>query len=280
MSTRRMVRATLSMRKSGLTARIPAVRLVSIITRQPVREETRVGTKVIPGYGTGTFRWPVDNPSITCRWGCYSGHQAIDIKNSYNRYGNLYAADRGTIAETGYTSINGYYQIIDHNNGYKTYYGHMNRPAFFKVGQNVEKGEIIGQIGMTGRDATGPHVHFFMKTASETQCNGWPPDRLDGILPCWRANSCKGNCFVLKTAATLIVIDCVILAFYLTRKFSHDRCRLSEHRGTVGHPWSPRPYKPAWHVFRALKPMRLFGLETARISTGSSPIRHFPGGIS
>ena len=42
----------------------------SIITRQPIREETRVGTKVIPGVGTGTFRWPVDNPSITCRWGC------------------------------------------------------------------------------------------------------------------------------------------------------------------------------------------------------------------
>ena len=148
----------------------------SIITRQPVREETRVGTKVIPGYGTGTFRWPVDNPSITCRWGCYSGHQAIDIKNSYNRYGNLYAADRGTIAETGYTSINGYYQIIDHNNGYKTYYGHMNRPAFFKVGQNVEKGEIIGQIGMTGR-ATGPHVHFFIMKNGVRQnpCNGWLP---------------------------------------------------------------------------------------------------------
>ena len=149
----------------------------SIITRQPIREETRVGTKVIPGVGTGTFRWPVDNPSITCRWGCYAGHQAIDIKNSYNRYGNLYAADRGTVVEASYSSINGYYQIIDHNNGYKTYYGHMNRPAFNKVGQNVEKGEIIGQIGMTGR-ATGPHVHFFIYEGSRRR------NPCDGFLPC------------------------------------------------------------------------------------------------
>ena len=149
----------------------------SIITRQPVREETRVGTKVIPGVGTGTFRWPVDNPVITCRWGCYTGHRAIDIKNTYNRYGNLYAADRGTIYETGYNPINGYYQIINHNNGYKTYYGHMNKPAFYRVGQNVEKGEVIGQIGMTGK-ASGPHVHFFIME------NGARRDPCQGFLPC------------------------------------------------------------------------------------------------
>lgn len=149
----------------------------SIITKQPVQEVIELGTKYVPGYGTGTFRWPVDNPSITCRWGCYAGHQAIDIKNSYNRYGPLYAADNGTIVEASYNSINGYYQIIDHNNGYRTYYGHMNKPAYFSVGQNVTKGEVIGQIGMTGR-ATGPHVHFFIYEGSRRR------NPCDGFLPC------------------------------------------------------------------------------------------------
>lgn len=150
------------------------VEVSSIITKQPVQEIVNVGTLVIPGTGTGKFRWPVDNPRISCRWGCYSGHQATDIQNAYNRYGNLYAADRGTIVEASYQSINGYYQIIDHNNGYKSYYGHMNKPAFFSVGTNVEKGDVIGQIGMTGV-ATGPHVHFFImyKGVRKNPCDGF-----------------------------------------------------------------------------------------------------------
>ena len=79
----------------------------------------------IPGVGTGTFRWPVDNPTVTCQWGCYYGHRGTDIANAYDRYGNLYAADRGVIEVVGYNSVNGNYVIINHNNGYESYYGHM-----------------------------------------------------------------------------------------------------------------------------------------------------------
>ncbi|MEG0076988.1 M23 family metallopeptidase [Anaerorhabdus sp.] len=153
----------------------------SIITIQPQQEIIRVGTLEIPGNGTGTFRYPIDNPIITCRWGCYSGHKAVDFQNPYNRYGNVYAADRGTVYEVGYTGINGNYMIIDHGNtGYRTYYGHMNKPTDLKVGDRVDKGEVIGQIGMTGK-ASGPHVHFFIMLSSN------PNQRLDpcnGFLAC------------------------------------------------------------------------------------------------
>jgi len=93
---------------------------------------------------------------------CYSGHYAIDLQNRYNRYGNVYAADRGVVAERGWHSISGYYIIINHNNGYSTKYNHLSKMAFFPAGVAVEKGEIIGKIGMTGV-ATGPHVHFGVK---------------------------------------------------------------------------------------------------------------------
>lgn len=137
-----------------------------VITLDPVREVVEYGTKVIPGVGTGKFRWPVANPRVSCHWGCYNSptlgfHRGVDIVNSKNRYGSVYAADRGTIDEVGYTSINGYYVIIDHNNGYKTYYGHMKSKCYYNEGVNVEKGDVIGQIGMTGA-ATGPHVHFII----------------------------------------------------------------------------------------------------------------------
>ncbi len=136
--------------------------LAEEITLEPIQEVVEYGTKIIPGVGSGSFRYPVDNVKITCHWYCYAGHTAIDVVNKYERYGAVRAADRGTIDKTGYNSINGYYVWIDHNNGYRTYYGHMNRPCYFSEGVNVEKGEIIGQIGQTGR-ATGPHVHFVIE---------------------------------------------------------------------------------------------------------------------
>ena len=156
---------------------IKGIEVSSVITVQPIQEIIKVGTLVIPGIGTGTFRWPVDNPVITCRWGCYFNHRAIDIKNAYDRYGSLYAADRGKVEEIGYTGINGNYIIIDHGNGYETYYGHMNVPSPLSVGDVVDKGDVIGQIGKTGY-ATGPHVHFFIIY------NGERRDPCDGFLPC------------------------------------------------------------------------------------------------
>lgn len=114
----------------------------------------------------GNFRYPVDNASITCGWLCYSGHTAMDVRNVYDRYGAVYAADSGTVTVNSYNGINGNWMEIDHGNGFVTYYGHMNEPGYIEVGEHVEKGQVIGQIGMTGV-ATGPHVHFEIRYLGE-----------------------------------------------------------------------------------------------------------------
>ena len=126
---------------------------------QPTQGIIRVGVLQKPNVGTGKFRWPIDNPSITCGWYCYFGHQAIDLQNMYVRYDSCYAADNGTVITNSYDDISGNYVVIDHNNGFQTYYGHLNKRSELKVGDTILKGEVIGQIGMTGL-ATGPHVHF------------------------------------------------------------------------------------------------------------------------
>ena len=134
----------------------------SSIVVQPIQGIISIGVMQKPNVGTGKFRWPIDNPSITCGWHCYMfphPHEAIDLQNMYVRYDDCYAADNGVVIIKGYDNISGNYVILDHNNGYKTYYGHLNRPAYVDVGDVVLKGEPIGQIGMTGL-ATGPHVHF------------------------------------------------------------------------------------------------------------------------
>ena len=64
----------------------------------------------------------------------------------------------GTISEVSYTSANGRYVKVKHNNTYSTQYLHM-RKANVKVGQFIEQGDIIGWVGMTG-NTSGPHVCY------------------------------------------------------------------------------------------------------------------------
>ena len=154
----------------------------SVVTLEPIQAVIRVGTKPQPNTGTGNFIWPIDNVSITCGYGCYYGHTGTDLQNMYNRYDNVYAADNGTVVNVSFDSIGGNWIVIDHNNGYQTYYGHLNVPAYPSVGDTVTRGQIIGQIGMTGL-ATGPHCHF------EIRVNGTRIDACS-IMPCdtvpWR----------------------------------------------------------------------------------------------
>ncbi|MDP8210109.1 MAG: M23 family metallopeptidase [Candidatus Stygibacter australis] len=48
--------------------------------------------------------------------------------------------------------------IIEHFNGYYTFYGHLDR-IFAASGSFAEKGDVIGTVGSTGF-STGPHLHF------------------------------------------------------------------------------------------------------------------------
>ncbi len=151
----------------------------SIDTMQPTTEIMKVGTIEIPGFGTGTYRWPTDNPNIINGWLGYPGHLAIDVQDSYNHYGPVYASDRGVIEENSYHPISGNYVFINHNNGYRTYYGHMSVPSPLPVGTIVDKGDIIGTLGMTGLAST-PHTHFYIEGE-----NGIHINPCDGYIKCF-----------------------------------------------------------------------------------------------
>lgn len=136
-------------------------KLINSSTQKEARTEIiKVGTKFM-GIGTGKFIYPVKNVYITCRWGCYAGHRAIDVVDRYNRYGGAYAADHGVVIKNTWTSTGGWEVTIDHKNGYKTRYAHFKVQSPIKVGTTVMKGQRIGTIGSTGL-STGPHVHFMI----------------------------------------------------------------------------------------------------------------------
>jgi len=50
--------------------------------------------------------------------------------------------------------------LIDHGHGVSSNFLHLSR-IDVKVGDRVEQGQVIGQVGATGR-ATGPHMHWGM----------------------------------------------------------------------------------------------------------------------
>lgn len=64
----------------------------------------------------------------------------------------------GTVIETGDYFFNGNTVFIDHGEGLITMFCHMDR-IDVKVGQQLQHGEPVGAVGMTGR-VTGPHLHW------------------------------------------------------------------------------------------------------------------------
>ena len=138
--------------------------VASVTLSQPVTEQQLRGTKERPTwYPTGSFSWPC-NGVLTSRFGYRSllgstYHSGIDIGNSYGT--SIYASDGGTVTYSGWMSGYGYLIIIDHGNGYQTYYGH-NSSLVAAKGEKVHKGQLIARMGSTGR-STGNHCHFGVK---------------------------------------------------------------------------------------------------------------------
>ena len=70
----------------------------------------------------------------------------------------VYAAGDGRVAEAGYNRSNGNYLFIQHGEGFKTHYLHLNKKRVAS-GDRVKQGQVIGTVGSTGA-ATGPHLHY------------------------------------------------------------------------------------------------------------------------
>jgi murein DD-endopeptidase MepM/ murein hydrolase activator NlpD len=79
------------------------------------------------------------------------------------------------VAEAGKDHLWGWYVRIDHGRDVATFYAHLEKAAV-KRGQRVERGQVIGSMGMSGV-ATGVHLHY------ELSIRGTKVDPMRYFLP-------------------------------------------------------------------------------------------------
>lgn len=117
-------------------------------------------------YVGGTFMWPLPagNNVVTCKYGMRTHpitgkrklHTGVDLRAATGT--KVYAANKGTVTTSGYSSAWGNYIIISHGGGITTLYAHMSKRSVSKD-DKVKQGDIIGYSGNTGY-STAPHLHF------------------------------------------------------------------------------------------------------------------------
>lgn len=104
------------------------------------------------------YIWPAETPRYTSRFGSRFSemHSGLDISAPMST--PVVAADDGEVIGSAWMGGLGKAVIILHEDGKKTVYGHNNN-LLLKVGERVNRGQIIAYSGSTGR-STGPHIHF------------------------------------------------------------------------------------------------------------------------
>ena len=125
---------------------------------------TNTGTTVKPSGGGGSWLVPCSYTSITSPFGYRESptagastyHQGVDLDTGT---GWPVVAARAGTAYTAYGNAAGNYVTIDHHDGFRSIYMHLNGFAPGINGKNVSAGELIGYTGSTGV-STGDHLHF------------------------------------------------------------------------------------------------------------------------
>jgi hypothetical protein len=93
----------------------------------------------------------------------HSPVNSIDFNRADDVGDSVVAAAGGSVSRVeneGNTSY-GRWVEINHGNGYRTRYAHLNSQSV-SVGQSVKKGQKIGTVGSTG-GSSGPHLHYELR---------------------------------------------------------------------------------------------------------------------
>ena len=137
---------------------IPAIQPIS--NKDLRRTASGYGVRIDPIYRTPRF------------------HSGMDFSAKVGT--EIYATGNGVVTFAAWKQGYGNCLIIDHGYGYQTLYGHMSK---FKkrVGQKVTRGEVIGEVGNTGK-STGPHLHYEVIVRGKYYYMDLSPEEYDRMI--------------------------------------------------------------------------------------------------
>jgi murein DD-endopeptidase MepM/ murein hydrolase activator NlpD len=127
-------------------ARAHLDRLTRTLATVPLRKPVEGDLDESSGFGVRTDPF-IGKPAM---------HTGIDFRGDSGD--PVHATAAGTVTEAGWSGGYGRMIEVDHGNGFATRYGHLSK-IDVKVGQSIKIGQVIGEIGSTGR-STGPHLHY------------------------------------------------------------------------------------------------------------------------
>jgi murein DD-endopeptidase MepM/ murein hydrolase activator NlpD len=116
--------------------------------------------------GEGSYINPLGDVTYRVTNGFAAWHPGVDLAADYGT--PIYAAETGVVVFAGWHR-QGYGELIilDHGDGWTTYYGHLSK-RFVGCGDQITEGQIIGEMGSSG-NATGVHLHFEIRNADSPQ---------------------------------------------------------------------------------------------------------------
>jgi murein DD-endopeptidase MepM/ murein hydrolase activator NlpD len=135
----------------------------------------------VKAAGEGKFVWPL-NGKVVQPFGSASASKTDDGINVATPVGTpVRAAAGGTVIFAGkQIAAFGNYVLLQHDGGFLTAYGHLDR-LNVKIGQHVAQGEELGQSGQTGQ-ADEPQLHFEILYAARREDKSAPVDPMS-LLP-------------------------------------------------------------------------------------------------
>lgn len=117
----------------------------------------------------GGWRKPIPDAPVTSKFNMKRMHPVLNkvMPHTGTDFGApsgtpIGATSPGVVSFRGPAGASGNLVKVKHDGGYESGYAHLSRFGDVNVGDRVERLQVVGYCGSTGR-STGPHLHFTMK---------------------------------------------------------------------------------------------------------------------